>query len=272
MGDGANDLLMMQVAGLSVAYHAKLMVLAHAQVALNHSDLDAVLAFWIDGGGAGDDTCAAARIQSRTMPAANQLPGAPLALLRINNTGLVQGVGGSGFSTPVSWKSPPASSVTGSEFEVSPPQNRVAATCVTPPIVPMALVAASNRPSPRPLMRPSCRTRTLSSLTTQLRPPGAIPITSLRTASPVVTPLASVAGLAIPATGSTPIPPSKRTRLPAAIAGGINMLDMRAAAIKPGIFFMVRLLMYSIDERGQPPHTTRQRPFTSTTASCRLHG
>ena len=79
MGDGANDLLMMQVAGLSVAYHAKLKVQAHAQVALNHSDLDAVLAFWIDGGGAGDDTCAAARIQSRTMPAANQLPGAPLA-------------------------------------------------------------------------------------------------------------------------------------------------------------------------------------------------
>src|SRR3569833_3120368 len=45
MGDGANDLLMMQVAGLSVAYHAKPKVQAQARVALNHSGLDAVLAF-----------------------------------------------------------------------------------------------------------------------------------------------------------------------------------------------------------------------------------
>lgn len=45
MGDGANDLLMMQAAGLSVAYHAKPKVQAQARVALNHSDLNAVLAF-----------------------------------------------------------------------------------------------------------------------------------------------------------------------------------------------------------------------------------
>src|SRR3569832_1321759 len=106
--------------------------------------------FWLNaGGGAGVIACAAARVQSRMMPAANQLPGTQLAKLRINSTGLVQGVGGSGFNTPVSWKSPPASSTTGSEFEATPPQNRVATTCVTPPIVPMPLVAESNRPSPR---------------------------------------------------------------------------------------------------------------------------
>src|SRR3569623_3201816 len=35
MGDGANDLLMLQVAGLSVAYHAKPKVQAQARVALN---------------------------------------------------------------------------------------------------------------------------------------------------------------------------------------------------------------------------------------------
>ena len=43
MGDGANDLKMMQVAGLSVAYRAKPKVQAAADVALNHSGLDAVL-------------------------------------------------------------------------------------------------------------------------------------------------------------------------------------------------------------------------------------
>lgn len=44
MGDGANDLLMMKEAGLSIAYHAKPKVQAQAHAALNHSGLDGVLA------------------------------------------------------------------------------------------------------------------------------------------------------------------------------------------------------------------------------------
>ncbi|MDR9499107.1 MAG: phosphoserine phosphatase SerB [Hydrogenovibrio sp.] len=43
IGDGANDLKMMQVAGLSIAYHAKPAVQAQADVSLNHSGLDKVL-------------------------------------------------------------------------------------------------------------------------------------------------------------------------------------------------------------------------------------
>ncbi|WP_127470363.1 phosphoserine phosphatase SerB [Thiomicrorhabdus aquaedulcis] len=45
VGDGANDLLMMQAAGLSVAYHAKPTVQAHASTALNFSGLNAILDF-----------------------------------------------------------------------------------------------------------------------------------------------------------------------------------------------------------------------------------
>jgi len=44
MGDGANDLRMMGVAGLSVAFRAKPVVRAQADVALNFSGLDGVLA------------------------------------------------------------------------------------------------------------------------------------------------------------------------------------------------------------------------------------
>ena len=44
MGDGANDLKMMSVAGLSVAYRAKPVVRAQADVALNFSGLDGILA------------------------------------------------------------------------------------------------------------------------------------------------------------------------------------------------------------------------------------
>lgn len=44
MGDGANDLLMMNAAGLSVAYHAKPKVQAQAHTALNYGGLDGVLA------------------------------------------------------------------------------------------------------------------------------------------------------------------------------------------------------------------------------------
>ncbi|QAU34685.1 phosphoserine phosphatase SerB [Janthinobacterium sp. 17J80-10] len=43
MGDGANDLAMMGVAGLSVAYRAKPVVRAQADVALNFTGLDGVL-------------------------------------------------------------------------------------------------------------------------------------------------------------------------------------------------------------------------------------
>jgi phosphoserine phosphatase len=44
MGDGANDLQMMGIAGLSVAFRAKPVVRAQASVALNFSGLDGVLA------------------------------------------------------------------------------------------------------------------------------------------------------------------------------------------------------------------------------------
>jgi phosphoserine phosphatase len=44
MGDGANDLLMMNAAGLSIAYHAKPKVQAQAHTALNYGGLDRVLA------------------------------------------------------------------------------------------------------------------------------------------------------------------------------------------------------------------------------------
>lgn len=43
MGDGANDLMMMAEAGISVAYHAKPMVQQHASTALNYCGLDGVL-------------------------------------------------------------------------------------------------------------------------------------------------------------------------------------------------------------------------------------
>ncbi len=45
MGDGANDLLMMDAAGLSIAYHAKPKVQAQARAALNHCGLEGTLAF-----------------------------------------------------------------------------------------------------------------------------------------------------------------------------------------------------------------------------------
>lgn len=45
VGDGANDLLMMEEAGLSVAYHAKPTVQEQADSSLNYSGLDAILDF-----------------------------------------------------------------------------------------------------------------------------------------------------------------------------------------------------------------------------------
>jgi phosphoserine phosphatase len=44
MGDGANDLKMMGIAGLSVAFRAKPVVRAQASIALNHTGLDGLLA------------------------------------------------------------------------------------------------------------------------------------------------------------------------------------------------------------------------------------
>ncbi len=46
MGDGANDLKMMAVSGLSVAFRAKPVVQQQARVALNHSGLDGILALF----------------------------------------------------------------------------------------------------------------------------------------------------------------------------------------------------------------------------------
>jgi len=43
VGDGANDLAMIEKAGLGVAYHAKPVVAASADVAINHGDLNALL-------------------------------------------------------------------------------------------------------------------------------------------------------------------------------------------------------------------------------------
>jgi phosphoserine phosphatase len=46
MGDGANDLPMMAIADLSVAYRAKPAVRAQATICLNHCGLDAVRALF----------------------------------------------------------------------------------------------------------------------------------------------------------------------------------------------------------------------------------
>ena len=43
MGDGANDLPMMGVAGLSVAYHAKPAVRAQAKVSIEQGGMDRLL-------------------------------------------------------------------------------------------------------------------------------------------------------------------------------------------------------------------------------------
>ena len=46
VGDGANDLRMMSIAGLSVAFHAKPVVRDETTHALNHCGLDAILNFF----------------------------------------------------------------------------------------------------------------------------------------------------------------------------------------------------------------------------------
>jgi phosphoserine phosphatase len=43
IGDGANDLKMMSIAGVGVAYHAKPVVQAQASYALNHIGLDGAI-------------------------------------------------------------------------------------------------------------------------------------------------------------------------------------------------------------------------------------
>ena len=50
IGDGANDLKMMQLAGLSVAYRAKPVVREQATYALNYSGLEGVLNWFTNGG------------------------------------------------------------------------------------------------------------------------------------------------------------------------------------------------------------------------------
>ena len=49
VGDGANDIKMMQLAGLSVAYRAKAVVRERATYALNYSALDGILNWFTDG-------------------------------------------------------------------------------------------------------------------------------------------------------------------------------------------------------------------------------
>ena len=51
VGDGANDLKMMAIAGVSVAYRAKPVVRAQTTHALDHSGLDALLNCFEDSGG-----------------------------------------------------------------------------------------------------------------------------------------------------------------------------------------------------------------------------
>ncbi len=48
VGDGANDLLMMGIAGMSVAFHAKPVVQAAATHAVNHGGLDSIVNFFED--------------------------------------------------------------------------------------------------------------------------------------------------------------------------------------------------------------------------------
>ncbi|MFP6776266.1 MAG: phosphoserine phosphatase SerB [PS1 clade bacterium] len=48
VGDGANDLEMMSIAGLSVAFHAKPYVLENSNVAINYSGLDKIIDFFDD--------------------------------------------------------------------------------------------------------------------------------------------------------------------------------------------------------------------------------
>jgi phosphoserine phosphatase len=43
IGDGANDLAMLKEAGLGVAFHAKPIVAAEADVQINHNDLTSIL-------------------------------------------------------------------------------------------------------------------------------------------------------------------------------------------------------------------------------------
>lgn len=48
VGDGANDLAMMAIAGMSVAYHAKPIVHSQTHHAVNHGGLDAILNYFSD--------------------------------------------------------------------------------------------------------------------------------------------------------------------------------------------------------------------------------
>ncbi len=66
VGDGANDLPMLRLSGMGVAFHAKPLVRASAQSAISHQPLDALLYLF----GLTDDEIAAAEQQGRALPSA----------------------------------------------------------------------------------------------------------------------------------------------------------------------------------------------------------
>jgi phosphoserine phosphatase len=46
IGDGANDLEMMSIAGLSIAYHAKPLVVKKADIVISYGGLDNIMDFF----------------------------------------------------------------------------------------------------------------------------------------------------------------------------------------------------------------------------------
>ena len=66
VGDGANDLPMLRLSGMGVAFHAKPLVRASAQSAISHQPLDALLYLF----GLTDDDIAAAEQLGRALPTA----------------------------------------------------------------------------------------------------------------------------------------------------------------------------------------------------------
>ncbi|MDW3307856.1 HAD hydrolase family protein, partial [Escherichia coli] len=64
VGDGANDLGMIQAAGLGVAYHAKPAVAAAAAVRIDHGDLTALLYALGYRGDVFVDTCGSRNLSS----------------------------------------------------------------------------------------------------------------------------------------------------------------------------------------------------------------
>ncbi|MBT6771216.1 MAG: HAD hydrolase family protein, partial [Thiotrichales bacterium] len=48
IGDGANDIEMMKVAGLSVAYHAKPILKQYCDIQINYGSLASLIDFFVD--------------------------------------------------------------------------------------------------------------------------------------------------------------------------------------------------------------------------------